>query len=530
MANFRSIRPIIPNFTLVKAQDISTAARHAEHITELQLHKTDLRELPGLLPKLLNLRRLDIQNSPLRRLPDSIRHCRNLDTLILNRCSLTTLPESLGECDRLMRLSLENNRIATLPESLAQCLNLRDINLSRNRFSECPTLLARLPWLARLYLAHNNIPEMAKMGTGYPQLKWLDIRSNRLSILPKGAQLPRLEILLLGGNTLSEFPAAWGRLPVLEKLDLRQNPIHDLPALPATLRSLDVSGCPLLARPAALFALDQLRELRGIGPEGRSLLRLLAACRQKPVPVAWRELLFDAFCGKAEVLAKLEPQQCLQSLALPLPALRERLLSFLVKNSSSLTPGTGASVACIGKFSISLDVVKTRLQKAGFQLVAPAEAGFIAIGRPPYALPEHVTDGVIFLREKQLLDALEPDKPILNTEQIQHLRSLLAHSDEANAALATRILQSAGVSAELLTDLLCARMTASSRSLKKELGLLLERHTPEHSRRVLRLPLMAWAATNPDTAAARMEEALRSSVFDGERLYNMLTTKGFLEK
>ncbi|MBX2928414.1 MAG: hypothetical protein KF852_11305 [Saprospiraceae bacterium] len=528
MANFRSIRPIIPNFTRVKAQDIITAARHAEHITELQLHKTDLKELPGLLPKLPNLRRLDIQNCPLRRLPDSIRHCRNLDTLILNRCSLAALPEALGSCDRLMRLSVENNRMAALPESLAQCLNLRDINLSRNRFSECPALLARLPWLARLYLAHNTITAMPEMGTGYAQLKLLDIRSNRLSILPERAQLPRLEILLLGGNALQEIPNVWGRLPVLEKLDIRRNPIYNLPALPVTMRSLDISGCPLPARPAALFALDQLRELRGPGAEGRSLLRLLAACRQKPVPVAWRAPLFDAFCGNASALATLEPWQCLQSLALPLPALRETLLSFLTTSDPAKAPGAGASVACIGRFSIPLNAIKMRLQKAGLQLVAPVEAGFIAIGRPPYALQERVPDGVVFLREKQLLDVLEPGKAILNKEQIQHLRSLLTHPDEANAALATRILQSAGVPAELLTELLCARMTSSSRSLKKELGLLLERYTPEGSRRVLRLPLLAWAAKNPDTAAARISEALRATVFDGERLYNLLTVKGFL--
>lgn len=513
----------------MKAQDISTAARHAEHITELQLHKTDLKELPGLLHKLHNLRRLDIQNCPLRRLPDSIRHCRNLDTLILNRCSLAALPESLGECDRLMRLSVENNRMTALPESLTQCLNLRDINLSRNRFSECPALLARLPWLARLYLARNTIVEMPEMETGFAQLKSLDIRSNRLSSLPERVHLPRLEILLLGGNALQEIPNAWGRLPVLEKLDFRQNPIHNLPALPATLRSLDVTGCLLPTRPAALFALDQLRELRGLGAEGRSLLRLLAACRQKPVPVVWRAPLFEAFCGNADALAKLNPWQCLQSLALPLPALRETLLSFLTTADPANAPGAGASVACIGRFSISLNAVKMKLQKAGIQLIAPVEAGCIAIGRPPYALPEHLRDGVVFLREKQLLDAMEPGKPILNAAQIQHLRSLLTHPDEANTALAARILQSAGVPDELLTELLCARMTAASRSLKKELGLLIERHTPEDSRRVLRLPLMAWAVKNPDTAPARISEALRATVFDGARLCRLLAARDILK-
>jgi hypothetical protein len=512
----------------VKAQDISTADRHAEHITELQLHKTDLKALPGLLPKLPHLRRLDIQNCPLRRLPDSIRHCPNLDTLILNRCALSELPEALGECDRLMRLSITHNRITALPESLTQCLNLREINASHNRFTEWPALLARLPWLARLYLAHNTITHIPEMGTDYPQLKLLDLRGNRISALPEEAQLLRLETLLLGGNALTTLPDAWRRLPVLEKLDLSRNPLHELPALPAALKSLDLTGCPLPPRPPALFALDQLRELRGLGPEGRSLLRLLAACRRQPVPAAWRAPLFDAFCGNAAALTALEPQQCLQSLALPLPALRETLLSFLVKNSPPKALGAGAAVACIGRFSLPLNAVKAKLETAGMHLVATVEAGFIAIGQPPYLLPDRLPAGVVFLREMQLLDALGTGAARLNEAQTQHLRSLLMHPDEANAALAARIMHSAGVPAALYTELLCARMTASSRSLKKELGLLLERHTPEDSRRALRLPLMAWAAKNPHTATARMEEALRASVFDGERLYRLLATKGFL--
>lgn len=450
----------------MKVQDIDIAARDPAGVSELVLRNMDVKALPALLPLMPGLHVLHIENCGLRRLPESIGGCALLDTLILDRNRLDSLPASLGRCTRLFRLSVSYNRLAALPESLAECINLRQVDVSHNRLEAWPERLARLPWLARLDLSDNRLSSILYNKGVFPQLRYLDISGNALISLPDALVLPRLETLLLAGNRLAGLPGIEILLPALEKFDLSKNPLASLPPLPAKLKSLNIGNCLFPGLPEALFAAVELRELRGLRRgAGPKLLRFLGACRRKPVPLALRPTLFAAYCGEEEPLSALSQEECTQAFQLALPVLQE----------------------CIAR----------HLTHRGLPLP----------GKPEQTAP--------------LQSALSP-------EQAGQLRRLLVMPAEGNAALAARIIRASGLPPGLHTELLYAWMQSPPGALKTELRRLLENCISHADRRILRLPLKAWAARDPGQLETRLAKAFQHSVFDPEKLYRlMIDEEGF---
>ncbi|XP_014676294.1 PREDICTED: malignant fibrous histiocytoma-amplified sequence 1 homolog [Priapulus caudatus] len=97
------------------------------------------------------------------------------------------------------------------------------------------------PLIVRLNLSGNGIAELPDdTFQRLPSLHHLDVSRNRLRRLPEGAAGARcLATLLASDNDIAELPAG----------------------LPASLATLDVSGCPLDGLPARVFALPALRTL-----------------------------------------------------------------------------------------------------------------------------------------------------------------------------------------------------------------------------------------------------------------------------
>ncbi len=510
----------------MKAQDVAAAAAQGERISELHLDHVEVKQLAFVLPVLTGLRRLAVIRCNLRQLPDSIGQCAKLDTLVLDRNRLQTLPEALSRCTRLFRLSAAHNRLAELPGGLANCLNLRQIELGHNHFIMWPQVLERLLWLARLDLSHNVLSCLPGFGGAYVQLRHLDLSGNALETLPEQAGFPRLETLLLRNNRLSNLPSAWMRLPVLEMLDISRNPIRALPELPAGLKRLDITGCPLAGLPPALLQLDHLCEIKGLKSEMRKkLLAFLGACRRRPLPRILRQVLFAAFCGETAALDALGPAECLQALALPLPVLRERIVRRLTQPQ---LPPKGALLAGIGRLSTPVAVWRNRTEAAGLMLVPPEHAGWIVLGRPPYRIPATLSSDVVFIREQTLLEVMDDGKTAGTTwteQQLQQLRRLLTQAGAGNAALALRIMQGSGLPGDLHTELLYAWMQAPAGKLKTGLRDLLECHTPQESRYVLGLPLKARITKFPERAEAILRQALENTIFDVGRLIFLLNSQ-----
>lgn len=512
----------------MKVQDIENAARHAARVTELRLYKTDVSVLSALLPGMPNLRLLHIENCRLRRLPDAIGHCTLMDTLILDRNLLEALPESLGNCTRLFRLSAAHNRIAAFPGSLKACLNLRRVNASHNRIAQWPELFARLPWLAQLELSYNRIAAIPDFTPGaFSQLKYLDIGRNELSFLPEFTELLRLETLLLGSNRIAKLPKLQEKMPALEKLDVSGNPLSELPPLPEKLVSLNIAACPLPELPEPLFAAERLRKIKGLSRgAGPKLVQFLGACRKRKLPEVLRPVLFAAYRSDANFLNSLEPSACLQALALPLPVLRERIIRHLTHRSAAPpSMPAGTEFACAGRFPLPAPALQKKLAMAGMAMAPLAQAKCIVLGKPPYnMIPAAIREDACFISDKMffdLLDASDPAPSLLRAEQILQLRRMLSLAAGGNTTLAARIIQSSGLPDGLHTELLYAWMQAPPGPLKSDLRKLLERHTPADERRILRLPLKAWAVHDPGRLEMRLREALKNTVFDAEMLFRL---------
>jgi Leucine-rich repeat (LRR) protein len=97
----------------------------------------------------------------------------------------------------------------------------------------------------------------------------LDLSHNQIKELPMELSMcTSLEVLMLSGNKLSEWPATvLASLPVLQELSLAQNPIAEFPrgafAAVPKLQVLDLSGVAVtLPPPPALSEMPHLQQLR----------------------------------------------------------------------------------------------------------------------------------------------------------------------------------------------------------------------------------------------------------------------------
>jgi len=286
----------------------------------LEIDNNHLLELPESLGHLAKLRRLDFSSNHLQHLPDSWAGCGELRQLCAHSNDLKHVPRSLGRCSKLeyidlarnhlealgddllvelsslTHLNLSLNRLLVLPASMGGCSQLRLLDVSRNRLQALPSSFQQLVALEHCNLEYNDILCMnankignvaaAELLDGMTALKLLNVRGNRLQILPLGAMAGRLSgkddvgsknsismlsssvfsltALDLSANSLASLPQELGLLDQLLQLSLQRNRLTVLPAelgSLSVLQRLDVSHNLLLELPGCLGQLQALRSL-----------------------------------------------------------------------------------------------------------------------------------------------------------------------------------------------------------------------------------------------------------------------------
>ena len=180
--------------------------------------------------------------------------------------------------------------------------------------------------------------------------KVLDVAGNRLSDLPRLAELSSLARLTLSSNAFTEVPASVPSLAALRLLLVDDNLLRSVPGSLASLAKLErlsLAGNAITILPAAL---GQLRCLRSLSVERNLLSGLpaeLGACE------ALEEL--DASCNRIEAVPpQLGSCARLQSLVLdqnPLPAagLPAQLLACASLTTLSLHGCAGCSLEALEK-------------------------------------------------------------------------------------------------------------------------------------------------------------------------------------
>ncbi|XP_069688235.1 leucine-rich repeat-containing protein 27-like [Periplaneta americana] len=106
--------------------------------------------------------------------------------------------------------------------------NASFFDLSRKHLRQFPEYLYdECLYVKYLYLEGNLLQELCEIFfPALPSLKWLDVRNNFLTSLPRSiANHPNLEVLLLQGNQIRVLPLELGLVPKLRGIQLLGNPI-----------------------------------------------------------------------------------------------------------------------------------------------------------------------------------------------------------------------------------------------------------------------------------------------------------------
>ncbi|MFQ6664228.1 hypothetical protein Gotur_031407, partial [Gossypium turneri] len=217
-------------------------------------------ELQGKFPKnifdlpKLNLTYLDLFGNQLSgQIPLSILNLTQLEYLDISINSLEgSIPDEVTVFPNLIYLYLVNNLLnGTLPSWLYTAASLKTIDLSQNQFSghikefqskslefislennklqgPLPSSIFQLLNLTGLSLSSNNLSGVIEfsMFSNLPNLEYLDLSYNCLSLTSNTTSTVNLSGLYLSSCNLSEFPQFLKGLKSLESLDLSCNKIE----------------------------------------------------------------------------------------------------------------------------------------------------------------------------------------------------------------------------------------------------------------------------------------------------------------
>ncbi|KAJ3676629.1 hypothetical protein LUZ60_004041 [Juncus effusus] len=220
----------------------------AKFLRVLDLHGSEIKEIPKFIRKFRYLRYFDVSSSYIHTLPKSIQKMKNLETLHLSHClNLSVLPSSIGRLSSLKNLNLAACNFFTLPQSLGNLVNLRNLDLS---------------------FCH-NLKQLPNSFSALKKLHSLSLQCcDNLPILPQSiCSLQNLHVLNLSQcGLLRNLPQSFGDLSNLHSLNLSQcNGLEKLPGsigILGKLQRLDMSHCShLLVLPESIDGLRSLQSL-----------------------------------------------------------------------------------------------------------------------------------------------------------------------------------------------------------------------------------------------------------------------------
>ncbi len=121
--------------------------------------------------------------------------------------SMEFIPEYIDELVNLQYLNAAQNRITRLPDAFCKLNLLQEINFAGNDIEIFPECLANMKYLKRIDFSSN------------PKIDWLqamiildkcneitdmDLSYNEITKFPENFDFPKLKLLVLSGNTISE--------------------------------------------------------------------------------------------------------------------------------------------------------------------------------------------------------------------------------------------------------------------------------------------------------------------------------------
>ena len=188
--------------------------------------------------------------------------------LDLSRAQLATVPPEVRETSNIVRLDLSRNRIfGGVFEAIGHLTSLETLNLAKN-FLNGPLKVLPLPKLEVLLLDENNITELPEhFGTDFPAMKTFSVNRNALTTLPISlGHWKNLKFFAARHNRLESLGSLLKDWENLETIFLSKNRLLDLgldteDSVLKNLQELDVRSNLLVTVPLALKSCSNLKRL-----------------------------------------------------------------------------------------------------------------------------------------------------------------------------------------------------------------------------------------------------------------------------
>ncbi|KAL5757499.1 hypothetical protein ACOSP7_020110 [Xanthoceras sorbifolium] len=348
--------------------------------------------------------------------------------LVRSGAGLTRAPE-VGEWENVKRMSLMENQITNLTET-PNCPQLLTLFLHWNQLTRVTSgFFQHMPRLQVLNLSHNNLTELPVGISALVDLQHLDISFTTIRELPEEffQHIPhRLQVLNLSHNDLTELPLGISALVDLQHLDLSYT---DIIELPEELKALTNLKC---------LNLEYMRRLCRIPRHVISTLLMLQVLRIFQCGYASIQskdsILFDEELFIHE-LVRLENLNVLSISLKSSPALQRFLSSYELLKNCPVVESLCLDLAdndCSNSFNVlSLGVLKD-LQTLYFESKGLVES---VIDREMRNVPHfHSLHRVYLLRCSKLRDAtwiiFAPNLQILEIRDCGYMKEIISVGGE----------------------------------------------------------------------------------------------------
>ncbi|KAK4129277.1 adenylate cyclase-like protein [Parathielavia appendiculata] len=240
-------------------------------LLKLNLANNRLSQLPAYFGSYTMLRTLNISSNFLEKFPEFLCNLESLVDLDLSFNLISDLPDSIGKLRSLEKFVITNNRLTgTLPESFKNLSSLRELDIKYNTIASID-VIAQLPKLEILTVDHNSVSQF--VGT-FDRLRSLKLNSNPITKFEIRSPVPTLKLLNLSNAQLASIDESFNNMPSLERLVLDRNYFVSLPSQIGNLRKLEhfsIAHNSVRQLPPEIGCLTELRVLDVRGNNIRKL-------------------------------------------------------------------------------------------------------------------------------------------------------------------------------------------------------------------------------------------------------------------
>ena len=158
---------------------------------------------------------------------DIKKNAARIEFLDLSNEAFIEIPSLIEKCQNLKKLKLNNNRLAFLPAWFKNLEELEELDISGNRtlnINQAFSVISKLPKLKKLVANHCNMFYLPVAIRRIETLKEVSISDNHIKYLPPIFEYTFWEKLDLSYNCIDTLPSTLVFMNTLKSLDLSYTP------------------------------------------------------------------------------------------------------------------------------------------------------------------------------------------------------------------------------------------------------------------------------------------------------------------